>query len=211
MLIILCKWAEMLYQFSALVYLVYAIIALIFRPEASKKPLIEYNSAPFLTFLYGVSLYNNNLFSNLRYSIKTPFLFKLCFQWPEAACAPCRKQNWVVCREALSFQLFVKWAVLIFLALGLFFIDKIAMEEVEAHDAEGHHYTELQIASLIIALQMPAFMLFRLIVFPVWTLLTCWCELGEPFDAADTFEWSKISYKYTQYQDSYQRRQDRVG
>ena len=48
-------------------------------------------------------------------------------------------------------------------------------------------------------------MAVRLVAFPMWALLTCWCDLGERYDQEDNFEWSKISFKYKDHARNYLR------
>ena len=39
-------------------------------------------------------------------------------------------------------------------------------------------------------------MAIRIIAFPIWVLLTSWMDLGQEYDDAETFGWSRISFNY---------------
>ena len=46
-------------------------------------------------------------------------------------------------------------------------------------------------------------MAIRIIAFPIWVLLTSWMDLGQEYDDAETFGWSRISFNYQNHvQDS---------
>ena len=54
-------------------------------------------------------------------------------------------------------------------------------------------------------------MAIRIIAFPIWVLLTSWMDLGQEYDDAETFGWSRISFNYQNHvQDSLRVRSEQA-
>lgn len=151
-------------------------------------------------------LFYTNLLINLRFKIKMN-----CF-----TCGKCMYDGCNIlfchcclhklCRDkCFTVPTIIKWVILlvVYAATGFFDYQFQAFLKNNTLDyaAEEKQLIEtFYFLCALLALQHPLFMLARIPMFILWTLLTCCCDQGREYSENEKFEDRIISYNFVQYE-----------
>jgi hypothetical protein len=215
----ICKYIELIFLAVWTFYL--TSTAFVFFTKLSGNSGLDMQLKILMPICGVLSVFNlmyNNLFINLRFSckIKCVTCGLCCFDCVNyTMCYCCLKD---LCRDrCFKVPTLVKWVVkTIIFGYTIYLVqmykatdeptlvpaDPTESNDIQALvlDVDSTIGNEIDIFLIIYLLQHPMFMLIRIPLFILWSLLTCCCDKGENYDEDEKFENKMISFDYIEYE-----------